>query len=307
MKKNAVTVVGSINYDIIFKQNRLPLVGETYTANSVTLTCGGKGANQAVQCAKLGLKTSLIGKVGNDYFGTELLENIEKYGVNIDYVKQAETNTGLGVVNAIEDGSLVSTISKGANYSLTCKDIDNADALFEESKIIILQLEIPKDVVEYSINKAKEHNCYVILNAAPASHIQEEYFRKVDCLVVNETEASFYTGESISSIEEAEMACEQLYQYANQLVIITLGEKGSVLYDGKIKIHFHCQKVDVVETTGAGDSYIGALTYALINEMSLEQLGEFASLVSSKTVMKIGAQQSMPYLEDLKLDTNNIY
>ncbi|MFE8700841.1 ribokinase [Cytobacillus sp. FJAT-54145] len=300
MEKNAVTIVGSINYDIIFKQKRLPVIGETFTADSVAFTGGGKGANQAVQCAKLGLETYMVGKVGNDNFGPELLSKMENYGLNVDYVETAHTNTGIGVVNAIEDGRLVATISKGANYSLTCEDIEKAEGLFEKSRMVILQLEIPKEVVEYSIQKAKEHSCYVILNAAPASEIDEEFLRMVDCLVVNETEASFYAGETVSTVEEAEKVCEKLFQYPDDLLIITLGEKGSLLYDGERKVRFLPKKVDVIETTGAGDSYIGALAYALINKMSYDEMGEFASLVSSRTVTKVGAQEAMPTLAEVK-------
>ncbi|WP_299092287.1 ribokinase [uncultured Metabacillus sp.] len=299
MQKNAVTIVGSINYDIILKQKRLPEIGETFSAESVTFCGGGKGANQAVQCAKLGLESYIVGKIGNDHFGTELLANMEKYGLNIDYVSQADTNTGLGVVNTISDGKLVATIAKGANYRLTFEDIDNAHSLFEKSKIVILQLEIPKQVVEYTIKKAKETNCYVILNAAPASELDVEYLKMVDCLVVNETEASFYAGERVSTVEEAEKVCKKLFLYPNHLLIITLGEKGSILFDGTKTIHIPCRTVDVVETTGAGDSYIGALTYGLINDLSLEKLGELATIVSSRTVTKIGAQDAMPTLFEL--------
>ncbi|MGS2779680.1 ribokinase [Robertmurraya sp. GLU-23] len=299
MGKNAVTIVGSINYDIILKQKRLPEIGETFTADSVTFCGGGKGANQAVQCAKLGLESYMVGKVGNDQFGSELIASMKKYGLNTDYVSKADTNTGLGIVNAISDGSVVATIAKGANYSLTIEDIDQAEGLFKKSKIVILQLEIPKEVVEYTIKKVKEYNCYVILNSAPASEIDVDCLKLVDCLVVNETEASFYAGERVSSIREAEKVCEKLYQYTNNLLIITLGEKGSILYDGKKTIHIPCRTVDVVETTGAGDSYTGALAYGLTNEWPIEKIGEFASIVSSRTVTKIGAQDAMPTLLEL--------
>jgi ribokinase len=299
MNKKAVTVVGSINYDIILKQKRLPAIGETYTADSVTFSGGGKGANQAVQCAKLGLETYMIGKVGNDSFGSELLSNLDQYGVNIEWVGRADTNTGLGIVNSLEDGKLISTISKGANYSVTTEDIDRASEVFERSKIVILQLEIPKEIVEYTITLAKKHECYVILNAAPAREVDEEYLRMVDCFVVNETEASFYSGENITTVEDADRNCEKLYEYANHLLVITLGEKGSVLYDGKSKYFFPSKKVNVVETTGAGDSYTGALAYAIMNGKSIGEMGELASEVSSRTVTKIGGQDAMPTLEEI--------
>jgi ribokinase len=306
MKKDAVAVVGSINYDIIFKQKRLPELGETYSADSVSFCGGGKGANQAVQCAKLGLETFMVGKVGNDAFGNELLASLASYGVNLEYVSSAEgSNTGLGVVNALENGSVIATISKGANYSLTCEDVDQAEEIIKKSKIVILQLEVPKEVVEYTIKVAKKHDCYVILNAAPASELGEEHLRLVDCLVVNETEAGFYAGVKIASMEDAEAVCSELSRYAKDLLVITLGEKGSILYDGTKVYRIPPKKVDVVETTGAGDSYVGALAYSLINEKSHEEMGEFSALVSSMTVMKIGAQEAMPFLSDVVESTKN--
>ncbi|WP_203249095.1 ribokinase [Sporosarcina beigongshangi] len=299
MNKEAVTVIGSINYDFFLKQQRLPVIGETFSADSVTFGHGGKGANQAVQCAKLGLETYLVGKVGNDNFGSEMLESMARYGLNVDYVTLANTNTGLGIVNTLADGRVSATIAKGANYSMTCEDIDKAESLFEKSKLIILQLEIPKEVVEYAIQTAKKHDCTIILNAAPASPVDEKYLRMVDYFVVNETEASYYARENVTTIEEAEQVCEQLFEYANRLLIITLGEKGSLLYDGQKKYFFPSKKVNAIETTGAGDSYIGALAYTIIHEMSYNEMGDFASLVSSKTVTKIGAQEAMPTLQDL--------
>ncbi|WP_423408330.1 ribokinase [Heyndrickxia sp. MSNUG] len=300
MKNDAVVVVGSINYDIIFKQKRLPRLGETYSADHVSFCGGGKGANQAVQCAKLGLETHMVGKVGNDAFGNEMLTSLGSYGVNLDYVSSAEgLNTGLGVVNALEDGSVIATISKGANHSLTSEDVDQAEETIKKSKIVILQLEVPKEVVEYTIKMAKEHDCYVILNAAPAIELDEEHLKLVDCLVVNETEASFYAGTNVASIEDAESVCAELSQYAKDLLVITLGEKGSILYDGTKMYRIKPEKVDVVETTGAGDSYVGALAYSIINGTSHEDMGKFSALVSSRTVMNIGAQEAMPTLSDV--------
>jgi ribokinase len=305
MKNETVAVVGSINYDIIFKQKRLPEIGETYSADSVSFCGGGKGANQAVQCAKLGLETYMVGKVGNDSFGKELLHNLSSYGVNLDHVAAADSNTGLGVINALENGSVIATISKGANYHLTCEDIDRSEAVLQKSKIVILQLEVPKEVVQYTIKLAKKHGCYVILNAAPASELDEEYLKMVDCLVVNETEAGFYAGKKVDSVEDAEAVCGQLAPFASDLLVITLGGKGSILYSGNRLYRIPSKKVDAIETTGAGDSYVGALAYSLIHNKSPEEIGEFSSLVSSRTVMKIGAQNAMPALSEVLESPNN--
>jgi ribokinase len=302
MSGEIVTVVGSLNFDIIFKQKKLPAIGETYSADSISFCSGGKGANQAVQCAKLGLSTHMVGKIGNDYFGEVLKQNLTKNGVDTTYISTVSTNTGIGVVNAIADGSLIATIAKGANYSLTQTDIDHAENVIAKSKVVILQLEVPIDVVEYTIKKAKEYNCYVILNGAPASVISEEALKLVDCFVVNESEASFYAGKEVSSYQDAEKVCELLHAKIGQHLIITLGAEGSLIFDGTEKLYIPPNKVKVVETTGAGDSYIGAFAYAKISGMNLREAGDFASKVSSLTVLTIGGQDAMPTLDEV----NNI-
>lgn len=300
MKNNTVTVIGSLNFDIIFKQARLPQIGETYTADSVTFCGGGKGANQAIQCSKLGLETFMVGKVGEDHNGSVLMESVKKYGVDISHISACNTNTGLGVVNSIQDGSVVATISKGANYQLTKEDIKNAEDIISKSSIVILQLEIPREVVEYSIEVAKKHHCYILLNAAPAMEISKDSLKLVDCLVVNEAEASFYAGEPVSTIEDAMRVAGKLYALIGDVLIITLGEKGSLIYDGTEMLRIPPVKVEVVETTGAGDSYIGAFSYGLIKGMSHLQSATFASKVSSHTVTKIGAQEAMPTLKEIQ-------
>jgi ribokinase len=302
MSNGIVTVVGSMNFDIIFKQKKLPAIGETYSADSISFCSGGKGANQAVQCAKLGLNTYMVGKVGNDYFGEVLKQNLTKYGVDTTYISTVSTNTGIGVVNAIGDGSLVATIAKGANYSLTPNDIDQAETIIANSKVVILQLEVPTEVVEYTIKKAKKYNCYVILNGAPASEISEEALKLVDCFVVNESEASFYAGKEVSSYQDAEKVCELLHAKVGQHLIITLGAEGSLIFNGTEKLYIPPNQVKVVETTGAGDSYIGAFAYGKISGMDLREAGNFASKVSSLTVLNIGGQDAMPTIDEV----NNI-
>jgi ribokinase len=299
MNLKKVTVIGSLNFDIIFKQSRLPEIGETFSADSITFSGGGKGANQAVQCAKLGLDTHLVGRVGNDNFGEKLVADLKNYGINTDFIEKSKSSTGIGVVNAIDDGRLSSTIYKGANHDLTIRDVEKAKSIIEKSDVVILQLEVPRDVVEYAIGFAKDHGCYVILNAAPASDISEDKLKLVDCLVVNEIEAGYYTGRKVVTREDAEQACEDLYPKINGLLIVTLGEKGSIIYDGNTKHFFEAEKVKAVETTGAGDSYIGAITYSLAKDFSYEEMGQFAAKVSAKTVMKVGSQEAMPVLADV--------
>lgn len=299
MKENIITVIGSLNYDIIFKQKNLPQKGETTTANSVTFGGGGKGANQAVQCAKLGALTYMVGAVGNDSFGKYLTEQLKIYGVKLNHVKIVEENTGLGVVNAIDDGTIMATISTGANFKVDKKQIDEIEYLLEKSKIVILQLEIPVEVVQYIIEKASMYNCFIILNAAPAKNISKDALSKVNCLVVNEVEASFYSNEEIFDRVTAEKNCEKLFSKVKDLVIITLGENGSLIYDGKEKIYIPSKKVEAIESTGAGDSYIGAFAYKILEGKRFIDAAKFATLAGALTVTKVGAQSSMPSLDDI--------
>ncbi|MBP9477458.1 MAG: ribokinase [Sebaldella sp.] len=300
MKEKKAVIIGSLNYDIILKQKRLPKIGETFVADSITMCGGGKGANQAVQLSKLGSKTLMVGCIGNDKFGDELLLNLQKYNVNTDYVKiSKESSTGMGIVNVFDDGKLIATITRGANYDITNSDVDKIKSEIISAKLIILQMEIPIDIVEYIINLASKHNTYIILNAAPAYEIREEVLAKVNCLVVNETEASFYLNKEINNFKSSEENCEELYKKIKDLLIITLGENGSLLYDGKEKLHIKAKKVKVVETTGAGDSFIGAFAYKLLNDLPYKEAAEFASLVSAVTVTKVGAQDSMPTYEEV--------
>ena len=227
------------------------------------------------------------------------MESLKKYKVKTDYIGLAGTHTGLGIVNSFPDGRLLSTISTGANYSLTVEDIERAESIIKDCQIVILQLEIPREVVEYSIKLAKKHHCYVIVNAAPSYNLSDDVMRLIDCFVVNEAEASFYANQEISTVEGALQYCDSLYQQIGDLLIITLGEKGSILYDGTKPFCFPPEKVNVVETTGAGDSYIGAIAYGLLNGLNKDEMGKFASLVSAKTVTKIGGQDAMPFLEDV--------
>ena len=301
MKEKKAVIIGSLNYDIILKQKRLPKIGETFVADSITMCGGGKGANQAVQLSKLGGKAFMAGCVGNDKFGEELLSNLQKHNVNTDNVKLSEkNNTGMGIVNVFDDGKLIATITRGANYDITNSDIDKIKNEIISAQIIILQMEIPIEVIEYVINLASKHDVYIMLNAAPACEIKEEVLSKVNCLVVNETEASFYLNKEINDVKSSIENCEELYGKIKDLLIITLGENGSLLYDGKEKLHIKARKAEVTETTGAGDSFIGAFAYKLLNDSSYKEAAEFASLVSSITVTKIGAQDSMPTYEEVK-------
>ena len=295
-----ITVIGSLNYDVILKIPRLPFKGETLTANGATFSAGGKGANQAVQSAKLKTPTYMVGCVGTDASADFLVNTAKEYGVNVDYIRKVPGSSGMGVINAVEDGSVYACIVRGANFEVTKEDVDNAMPILKESGVCILQNEIPVEIIAYAIDKAKEAGCTVVLNAAPAIELPEECLSKVDILVVNEVEAEFYCHEKIDSVEKAKTEIKKMAEKYNNDVIFTLGKDGAVAYENGTIEFIPAMKVDAIETTGAGDSYIGAVSHSIIEGKSLIEACKFATKCSAITVCRIGAQPSMPTLEDVE-------
>lgn len=299
MKEQSIAVIGSLNYDIVFKQKRLPVPGETYTADSVQTAGGGKGANQAVQCAKLGALTYMVGAVGNDAMGAFLRDSLEKYGVQTQYLLTREGASGFAVVQALADGTVAATLARGANYALTPSDIDAVRDLLKRSRIAIFQMEIPREVLEYAIEAAAAEECFILLNAAPAAPIDADILKKVDCLVVNEVEASYYCGVEIRDRDSAEQHIKKLQEKCGRIVIITLGVQGSVIYDGERLEFIPAKKVAAIESTGAGDSYIGAFSVRLLEGADCFRAARFAAEAAAVTVTGVGAQPSMPTREEL--------
>jgi len=297
--RNKVIVIGSLNYDIILNLPRLPKRGETLPALGASHVAGGKGANQAVQAAKLGVESYMAGCVGDDAMGSHLIQTARKYGVKTDYIKIVSGESGMGIVNAVQSGEVYATIVRGANFKVTKAEVDAIKPLMKEAEIVILQLEIPIEVVTYAIAAAKEMGCKVLLNAAPAVEIPEKYLTMCDVIIVNEIEASFYLKREITSIQEAIEGGDDMARQWNADCIITLGAAGSIVaYDSMSKV-IPANKVNAIDTTGAGDSFIGALSYGLIQDMTIVEACEFAASCSAITVCGIGAQSSMPYLVDL--------
>lgn len=299
-REKRVLVIGSLNFDIILEQERLPHLGETYHVDRVTTGGGGKGANQAVQAAKLGVPTMLIGALGRDIYGEHIERQLQQYGVDTSHILKTREPTGLGVNNVLPDGSVFGNIVRGANYALTKDYLAGLEGEIAKSAVAIFQMEIPVPVTEYGIELAKKHGCFVILNAAPALPIDESKLALVDCLIVNETEASYYAGRLVETLEDALSACETLNSKVNGLVVITLGAAGSLLYNGHKKIFIPAHKVQAVDTTGAGDSYVGVFAAKLLEGLPPEEAAVWATLAASITVMAPGTQAAMPGSRELE-------
>lgn len=292
-----VVVIGSLNYDVVLQLKELPKKGETLPAQSAKFCAGGKGANQAVQLAKLGVQTYMVGAVGSDAMGNYMKENLDNFGVNTDFIKVINKESGMGIIQALGHGEVYATIVRGANYGVTKEDVDRIAPLLKEADFLVMQLEIPVPIVEYAIDLAYSHHCKVILNAAPAMEISRESLKKCYLLVVNEVEAAFYIGKELTSIA---MAKEEVFKLAQELqnnCLFTLGKDGGVVSDGKRVEFVPAIDVKVVETTGAGDSFVGGMAYALANQQDVFEASLFASYCSAGTIGGIGAQTAMPTLE----------
>lgn len=294
-----VIVIGSLNYDIILKQERLPKLGETYAGNSVTYCGGGKGANQAVQAAKLGVPTYMVGCIGTDMMGDFLKATAEEYGVHTDYLRRVSGNSGMSAAHVLHDGELYATIIDGANAQVNKADIDALDGFINEGDIAVFQLEIPIPVVEYAIRFCKERGCTIMLNGAPAAPVAPDILKLVDVFIVNEGEAGFYCGAEIATEEDAVREILKMSEALGNICIFTLGKQGSVVCDGKRYEVVPSRTVPAVETTGAGDSFIGGVCYALLDGSDIFEAVKFATCCSAKTVCKIGGQPAMPTLEEV--------
>jgi ribokinase len=300
MAKDSVLVIGSLNYDYILRTDHLPQRGETLTAESFEICPGGKGGNQAVQCAKLGLTTFMAGAIGDDSMGSFLYRELQSCGVDISRVRIEKETSGFAMACTAGKGSLFATIVKGANDCFTKANIDALDDLFEKTAVLILQLEIPISIIEYSIARAKEHSCTVLINTAPAKEISRVSLALCDYVIMNEVEAQYYCAAALLDRNNSGSHAEKLSGEFGNTLIITLGGIGGVISikGGKAR-HFAAFDIEAVETTGAGDSFIGGIAYGIINGLSVDKTLAFASCCSAVTIQKPGGQPAMPALDQV--------
>jgi len=302
MTKKHVVVIGSLNYDIILKQERMPEKGETLFGDDLIQGGGGKGANQAASCARLGLKTTMIGNVGDDLFGNFLKTTLKNSGVDVSYIQQTGSS-GLGLVHIMPDGDYYSTIIKGANYTLEEADIDHLADVINSADFLLFQQEIPHKIMEHTLNILSNKNTVVILNNAPAKKVANHILNKINFLIVNETEAAFMVDLPVHDENSAIKAGKILLPQIHDGIIITLGEKGSIMVTKKEILKSLPIQVDAIDATGAGDSYIAAFVYGLAHNMTFTACMSFASKVSALTVTKYGGQNSFPSI----VEVNNFH
>ncbi|RLJ91011.1 ribokinase [Planococcus citreus] len=277
-----ITVVGSINMDLVVGTERFPKQGETVLGNLYTTVPGGKGANQAVAAARLGDQVHMVGAVGSDAFGTQLLSGLETEQIDTQGVKKTDGASGIANI-LLSEGDNRIIVVPGANHELTKSDIDAQKKAIEKSSMVILQLELPIPVVEYTLQLAKELGVPAILNPAPAGGFTEA-MKQADFLTPNETEAEELFGTNWEL---------ELERYPNRMVV-TLGKNGARYFDGDKHVTVEGFPTQAVDTTGAGDTFNGALAVALAEGNEFKEAVRFANAAASLSVEKFGAQGGMP-------------
>jgi len=263
---------------------------------------GGKGANQAAAVARLGGKVAMIGRVGADAFGESLRANLLRFGVNVEHViVDEESATGIAMIlvdSMNRDNSIV--IAAGANGQVSLKDLRRAEPLFRKAKMLILQFEVPLQVVERAAELARQHGLKVVLNPAPAYPVSLDFLLKADYLILNETEIEILSQHKVRGLESARVAAQALVREGLPVVIVTSGERGALLATSQEMVHVPARKVQVVDTTAAGDAFVAGFTMGLLDGFPLDDAVRYAVCAGTLTVTKFGAQTSLPSAEEVQ-------
>ncbi|WP_116255302.1 ribokinase [Pseudomonas sp. OV221] len=296
-----VVVIGSLNMDLVTRAPRLPVGGETLIGHSFATVSGGKGANQAVAAARLGAQVAMVGCVGSDDYGVQLRNALLAEQIDCQAVSTVDDSSGVALIVVDDNSQNAIVIVAGANGAMTPAVIDRFDAVLQAADVIICQLEIPDATVGHALKRARALGKVVILNPAPASRpLPADWFAAIDYLIPNESEATVLSGLPVDSQETAESAASQLIAMGAGKVIITLGAQGSLFANGQSFEHFPAPKVKAVDTTAAGDTFVGGFAAALANGKSEAEAIRFGQIAAALSVTRAGAQPSIPTLSDVQ-------
>ncbi|MBE0655638.1 MAG: ribokinase [Bacteroidales bacterium] len=297
--KPRIVVIGSSNTDMIIKSPHLPGPGETVLGGSFTIVQGGKGANQAIASARAGGDVLFITCVGDDSFGQNSIAELAREGIDTSFVKIIkDVPSGVAMINVAETGENSISVAPGANSQLLPGDIINAEHSIKDADIVLMQLEIPIDTVAAAVKIAHKYRVPVILNPAPACILSNEILSHVDIITPNEREAALLAGVKATDNNFSEMA-RSLRKSGPGTVIITLGENGAFYFHDELEKHVEGYKVNVVDTTAAGDTFNGFLAVSLAQGDELEFAVRMANKAASLSVTRLGAQPSIPYIDEV--------
>lgn len=299
-----VTVVGSLNTDLAVRAPKLPERGETVLGGSFAVFPGGKGANQAVAAARLGASVVMVGRVGDDAFGGQLREGLAQEGIDVTHVRATEgTASGVALITVDPAGHNTIVVASGANMRLTTADVDAAGAAIAGSQILLLQLEVPADVVAHAAALAKRSGCRVVLDPAPAppsGSLPGDLYRNLYVINPNEVEARTLTGIEVTDDQGASAVARRLLELGCQAAVIKRGAQGAFLATDAARETVPGIPVRAADSTAAGDAFAGALAVALAEGRELTGAVRFANAVGALSVTRMGAQPSMPRREELE-------
>lgn len=294
-----IFVLGSLNMDLVAQVSRMPKAGETMYADRFYSNCGGKGANQTAAVAKLGGQVSMIGCVGNDAFGRVMKDTLASYGADVTNIGQTDGPSGVALIT-VEGGDNRIIIDGGANLKLTKQQIDAALSKAKCGDILIAQLESELAMVEYAFALAKSKDMITVLNPAPARVLPDSLLQSVDLIAPNETETEILTGVSPKNEAHLALAVKHFYGKGIKNVIVTLGSKGAAVSVGQEITYIEPRKVTPVDTTAAGDTFVGAVCVCLDRGMDLVSACRFATVASSVTITRPGAAVSIPSMDEVR-------
>jgi ribokinase len=290
-----VVAVGSTNFDLVVKAERLPKEGESMLATNLKFFPGGKGANQAVGVARLGAKTTFIGSVGRDMIGDFLVRGLETNGIDVTWVRRdPERSTGCACIMLFPNGNNSIVVDPSANFALSRTDLEKAAGVIGAADALCTVLEIPMDVVEAALQIARKAGKLTVLDAGPPRHCPPEILKLADIVSPNETELEHLTGEKVSGRVSAQEAATKLLDLGVKTVVLKLGSDGAMLVTREGAKHFPACKVEAVDPTAAGDAFTAALTVQLAAGAAIDEAIRYANFAGALAVTKLGAQPSLP-------------
>ena len=300
----SICVFGIFVADICFFADSIPVAGQTILGEKYIIGPGGKGSNQAIAAARAGGEVSFISKVGSDNYADLAISLYKDSGINYDglEIDENESTGSAGILINRKTGENAINVVPGAAGTIGKNLIDKNLSIIKDSKIFLTQLETPKDVTLYALKEAKSQNCITILNPAPSREIPDDYFQYVDFFTPNETEASFYLNKLVKNEDDCKVAGNFFLEKGVKNILITLGEKGCYFKNSDEEFLIPASNLNkpVVDTTGAGDAFNGALSVALSQNKSYKQSIEFANLVAGISVTREGAANSMPMKKEIE-------
>ncbi|MDR2125535.1 MAG: ribokinase [Prevotellaceae bacterium] len=302
MSKQKILIVGSSNTDMVIKTEHLPRPGETVIGGTFFMNPGGKGANQAVTVARLGGQSVFICKTGSDVFGHQACQLFEEEGIDTSYILFDSKNpSGVALITVDANAENCIVVASGSNANLLREDLVKAKEAIEEADIILMQLEIPVETVEFVAKTANEKNKKVILNPAPAQPLSAELISNLYIITPNETEAEMISGITITNDSSAFEAAKKIADMGVDNVIITMGDRGALVHNKTISAIIDAYKVKAIDTTAAGDVFNGALAVALAENRTIVDAVRFACKTAAISVTREGAQSSVPYRNEVDI------